>query len=318
MAEFGVAVVGGGTWGLALAAAVARARGEALLHTRRTFGGDLPPGISVTRELRDVGARSRLIFLAVPSVVARDVARSLGDYVDGRHLIVHGVRGLVGDDLQTVSAIVRTETPVRRVGALGGPVLADELLRGGPSVMVCGSHFPEVNAAVREALATRALSVFSTPDLTGLEWASALVAGLAIGVGYARGLKVSPGLSAAITTRAVHEAARLAQAAGGDARTLLGLAGFGDLFAAIAQQGRPEVMLGEALANGVPSGDALGRASQRIEAVELVPRLVAWADRHGVQAPMFRSIASITRGDFGVGDAESLVQELIAGTSEDA
>ena len=94
MGDFGVAIVGGGTWGLALAAAAARVRGASLLWSRRAQDEGLPPGVEPTHDLRQVGERARLIFLAVPSQVARDVARSLGDVIDGRHLVVHGVRGL--------------------------------------------------------------------------------------------------------------------------------------------------------------------------------------------------------------------------------
>ena len=36
--------------------------------------------------------------------------------------------------------IVRDETPVRRIGALGGPALASDLLAARPTVLVCGSH----------------------------------------------------------------------------------------------------------------------------------------------------------------------------------
>ena len=82
-------------------------------------------------------ARARLIVLAVPSEVAREVLRLLGDHVDGSHLIVHGIRGLgSGGALETVSDIIREETPVRRIGALGGPVQATELTHKRPSTMV--------------------------------------------------------------------------------------------------------------------------------------------------------------------------------------
>ena len=102
---------------------------------------------------------------------------------------------------------------------------------------------------------------------------------LAIGVGYARGVGLGPGLLAAVITRAVEEAARLAAAAGGKERTLLGLAGYGDLLASIAQTERPEVLVGEALATGKTLDQALSQVKQRVEAVELAGRIAAWAER---------------------------------------
>jgi glycerol-3-phosphate dehydrogenase (NAD(P)+) len=314
-----VGVIGGGAWGLALAAAAGRTGGSTLLLSRRAHNGEAPPGIELVRDGAELADRARLILLAVPSLVAREVVRGLGPHLDGHHFIVHGVRGLVQrlddgtgqpEQLETISDIVRDETPVRRVGALGGPALASELLAARPSVMVCGSRYPEVLAALRAAFEGPMLRLFETHDLLGLEWASALVGCLAIGVGYARGAELGPGLLAAVITRAVEEGARLAAAAGGDDRTLLGLAGYGDLLASIAQTERPEVLVGEALAKGKPLEQALADAKQRVEAIELTARVVAWAEARGVAAPLFGTLArSVLSGR----TSEALVHELMTG-----
>jgi glycerol-3-phosphate dehydrogenase (NAD(P)+) len=314
-----VGVIGGGAWGLALAAAAARTGGTTLLLSRRAHNGESPPGIERVRDGAELADRARLILLAVPSLVARDVVRGLGPHLDGHHFVVHGVRGLVrrADDgtgrpeqLETISDVVRDESPVRRIGALGGPALASELLAARPSVMVCGSRYPEVLVALRAAFEGPMLRLFATPDLLGLEWASALVGCLAIGVGYARGAELGPGLLAAVITRAVEEGARLAAAAGGDDRTLLGLAGYGDLLASIAQTERPEVLVGEALAKGKSLEQALADAKQRVEAIELTARVVAWAEARGVSAPLFGTLArSVLSGR----PSEALVRELMSG-----
>lgn len=287
-----VAIIGGGTWGRALAAAAARAESDVVVLTRRDLEGQLPRGVRVVRSIEDAAKHARLVVLAVPSSACRPVARDLGDHVDGSHYVVHGVRGLEGDDLSTISDVIQEETPVRRTGALGGPALADDLLAGTPSVLVVGSRFPEVTEAASALFGSPTLRVYPTSDLRGLEWASALVGCLTIAIGYAQALKTSPGLVAALITRAIGEASRIAAAAGGDERTLLGLAGYGDLLASITQTGRPEVIVGTALARGQSPEEARKAAPLRVEAVDLVPRVAAWAERQGVRAPIFRALAS--------------------------
>jgi len=314
-----VGVVGGGAWGVALAVAAARAGSTTLLLSRRA-PPTLAPGVRVVRTDAEIGEQSRLVVLAVPSAVARAVARSLGAHLDGSHFVVHGVRGLVprdtggpdegGHHLETISDIVRDETPARRVGALGGPAVASDLVAGRPSVMVCGSRYPEVTRAFHDAFSAPALRVFLTHDLLGLEWASALVGCLAICVGYARGVGLGPGLLAAVITRAIEEGARLASAAGGEERTLLGLAGYGDLLASISQVERPEVLVGEALARGLTLDRAVAEAGQRVEAVDLVARVVDWAAALGVKAPVFEALA----GGVLSGRGDALVRELMTGS----
>lgn len=302
-----VAIVGAGTWGLALAAAAARTGGETLIFSRKKQSS-LPPGVRAAAGLHEVGEKARLLVLAVPSSAAQAVCIDLGDHVDGRHLLVHGVRGLAGETMTTVSGIVRETTPARRVGALGGPVLPDELTANKPSVMVCGSPFPEVNDAIIEAFGSETLRIYPTLDLKGLEWASALVGCLAILVGYIQEAGLEPGLLAAIITGAVLEAGKLIEGAGGQERTMLGFAGYGDLLAAVSQQGRPEVILGRSLAKGRPLAEAMAAAKLRVEAVELIPRVTAWAESQRIPVPVLRTVS---RGLFGGATAEDVVRDLM-------
>lgn len=285
-----VSVIGGGAWGLALARAAARAGSKVAVVTRRAQ--PLPEGIERLEALRDAARHARLVVLAVPSTTAAKIARELGDALDGSHYVVHGVRGLVGSELSTVSEIVTRETPARRVGALGGPALAAELHDGTPGVLVAGSRFPEVTERVIERFRSDALRIYPTRDLLGLEWASALVGCLGIGVSYARGLGMSAGIVSALTTRAVSEAARILRAAGGEERTMFGLAGYGDLLASVTQGERPEVVVGRALAAGKTLEQAQAEAELRVEALELVPRIVVWCRERKVAAPIFSALAT--------------------------
>lgn len=293
-ARLTVAVVGGGPWGQALALAALRAGSDVTLVSRRD-----PPATEGLQHRRELvtAAEARMIVLAVPSGSIPDLLGELGPRLGGGHFVLHGVRGLVGDELATISSLVRSTTPVRRVGALGGPVLVDELRAGAPSVMVVGSHFQEVLDGAHEAFDHDALRLYMTRDLTGLEWASALTGLLSIAAGFAVASKAGPGLVAAFTTRAVHEAARIAVAAGGEQGTLLGLAGLGDLLAAVNQPGRPEVALGAALAGGATLDEAVARVGMRVEAISLLPRLVPWAEAHKVRIPIVAAIAdAVLRG----------------------
>ncbi|MFO0611358.1 MAG: NAD(P)-binding domain-containing protein [Polyangiaceae bacterium] len=307
MSPGAIGIVGGGPWGVALARTAVRTGASVTLHTRRTssVGADgrtlsLKDSrlIHVTTDYAEV-AKNRLIVVAVPSNVAREVARALGDHLDGSHLVVHGVRGLAIGDLKTISDILREETPARRLGALGGPVQADELHHGTASALVVGSHYPEVTQAISAAMSGPWLRVYTTHDLRGLEWASAMVGCVSIGIGFAKAAGAGPGLLAALISRAVHDAGRLAVVAGAEEQTMYGLGGYGDLLASIALEQRPEVVLGRALGLGKSLEEAKKEAALRIEAVDLIPRVCAFARSHGVAAPAFEGIARMLEGHRG-------------------
>lgn len=291
-----VGIIGGGPWGVSLARAVARTGSEVMLHSRR----ELKDGrlIKLTNSYEEI-AICQLLVLAVPSNFVTEVAKGLGDHLHGGHLVVHGIRGLApdgGTSLRTVADVLREETPVRRLGALGGPVQADELHHGTASALVVASHFPEVTAAVTEAFRGPWLRVYSTHDLRGLELASAMVGCMSVGVGFAKESGAGPGLLAALISRAVHDAGRLAVVAGAEEPTIYGLGGYGDLLSSVALDRRPEVLFGRALAQGKSVKEAIEAATLRVEAVALIPRLVAFAKSRGIQAPAFEGLAQMLEG----------------------
>lgn len=291
-----VGVVGGGRWGVALACAARRAGREVLLWSRRRELAAETLGAESTDDFRALAKRCTLILVAVPSDVVRDVARQLGDVIDGSHYVVHGIRGLSGEGLTPISQVIREETPCRRVGALGGPGVAQDLIAGRPGVLAVASRFPEVTHAVRSALEGHHVRVSITPDITGLEWASALNGCLLVAAGFGRAMGVSPGVLAGLLTRGIHEASRIGQAAGGEPATSFSVAGIGDVMAALAGDERPEVLLGMALGEGATIEKARARAGLRVEAPTLVPRVVAFAKERRIDAPVFRTMAAAMAG----------------------
>ncbi len=289
-------VVGGGTFGTSLARAVTRAGHRAVLWSRRDpFGGDAPAGVTATRDIGDVAAAD-LVFVTVPSMHAEGVARALSPHLDGRHLLVHVSRGLVGDELAGVSTVLRRLTPARRVGCLAGPLSARALAMGVPGGGVVGTGFPEVADAAREALASPTLRLYDTRDVIGTEVASALVGLLALAIGYAKEMGLGPGALAILATRGTMEAARVGMSLGAEERTFSGVAGYGDVIAAVADDGRPEMELGRALARGLSLEQAGREAGAYIEGVTIARRVERHAARRGIDVPITAALAEALEG----------------------
>jgi glycerol-3-phosphate dehydrogenase (NAD(P)+) len=296
-----VGIVGGGGFGQGLAAAAAREGRECLLWSRRAMKLDLPK-VAIVSELREL-ARSELILVAVPSEHVAPLARELGAHLDGGHLVAHVSRGLVGDRLETLSHVIRTETPVRRVGVLAGPLSADALAKGIPSGGIVGSRFPEVTRAVRDAIGGARVRLYSTDDVLGVEIASAMVGLLALTAGFAQGIGLGPSTLAILGTRGLAEAARLGVALGADERTFHGLAGTGDLMSALGGDDRPESRLGRALAAGKTLEEAGRAAGANIEGVSIAGRVARFAHRVGIDTPITDAVAAMLAGEMTPGEA---------------
>lgn len=290
-----VAVVGGGTFGRGLALAAARVGRRVILWSRNTrdMGHD---HVQCTTELAQV-RQAELLFVAVPSPHVEQVADQLCAHVNGSHLMVHVSRGLVGDELTTVSEVLRSRTPCRRVGVLGGPLVASALAEGEPGGGVIGTLFPEVAEAVTEAIGGPKLRIYKTQDIAGVELGAAFVGLVALALGYAQAQRLGPSTLAVLATRGLAEGTRVGARFGADPKTFAGLAGAGDLMAAIAGDKRPEMAFGKALAEGLVAARAAERAGAYVEGAAIARRIADWAQRNQVAVPISTAIARLMRGD---------------------
>lgn len=305
-----VGVLGAGGFGRAIAIAAARHGHEVALWSRSPR--DLQAAIRTSTDiavLRDC----ELIFLAVPARHAVEAADALGEVIDGRHLVVHVSRGLVGAELKTITEVVRERTVCRRIGALAGPLVADALAEGRPSGAILGTGFPELTSMVREAIGGSDLRIYDTQDVVGVELASATVGFLTVVLGYVQELGAEPATLAVLATRGMVEISRIGVTLGAKESTFMGLAGLGDLIAAVAGDQRPEIRLGRALALGAELGAAIGELGTYVEGFEVANHMIEHARRHGLDTPISSTFVEVSEGRLTPDDAIQALMERRVG-----
>jgi glycerol-3-phosphate dehydrogenase (NAD(P)+) len=272
----------------------------------------LPAPIQTSTEIGSI-RDCELIFMAVPARHAIETAEQLGEVVDGRHLMVHISRGLIGPELMTITKVIAEKTVCRRLGALAGPLVADALADGRPSGAILGTGFPELTEMVRNALGGSELRVYDTADVIGVELASATVGFLTVVLAYAKEVGVGPSTLAVLATRGMVEVSRIGQTLGAEESTFMGLAGLGDLIAAVAGDERPESRLGRALAKGATLSSAVGEAGAYIEGIEVAAQLMEHARRLGLETPISSTFVALSQGRMSSDDAIHALMERRVG-----
>src|SRR5690606_3990896 len=257
-------------------------------------------------------ASAELILLAVPSRHAAEILEAAGHHLDGGNLIVHVSRGLLDDELRTMSHLIGSVTACRRIGALAGPISAEILSSAMPGAGVVGSEFPEVVEAVRGAIGGPTLRIYESDDLRGVELAAALTGLLLFTIGFATSAQLraslGPATIGALATRGVAEVARIGRALGARVETFAGLACCGGLFAAVAGSDRPELGVGRAIAEGASPSAALERAGGNIEGIEVARRVSEFGKRRRIRTPLADVISELVDGRLS---AEHAVRELM-------
>lgn len=318
-----VGIVGAGAFGTGLAVALARAGRPVVVYTRtpaiaqaiattrrcpRLPEVEVPASVRIVGEVGELARAARFIVLAVASEDAAARLAELGGVIDGGHIVVHAIGALAGADDERVSVLIERATPALRIGVLAGPALPRDLGAGQFASMVIASGFDEVVRETRRLLnLPPVLRVYGSHDLIGVELASAMAGAYTVALGLADGMNVGPGARAVLITRAVAEASRLGEIAGGQGKTMSGLAGLGNVLVRSGDASDPDYQLGRALAREEPLTPA--RFTEGARAA-----LAGWrlASRRGVHMPLLRGLAAVLAGKASIRDAAKLAADTVA------
>lgn len=244
------------------------------------------------------------MLCAVPSrTVEGNLARVAGR-VPSDALAVTATKGLDLETGRRMSEVVADALPVRGVAALSGPNLAREIAAGLPSttVLAYGGATEDLNA-LRVAFHSDEMRVYTSTDVTGVEFGGALKNVVAIAGGMVDALAFGDNAKAAIVTRGLAEITRLGVAGGADPLTFQGLAGVGDLVATAYSPLSRNRRLGELLGQGLTLEAALEGVGETAEGVATVPAALRLAERLDVDMPIAAGLELIFEGRLAVADA---------------
>jgi glycerol-3-phosphate dehydrogenase (NAD(P)+) len=271
-------------------------------------GVSLPQRITI----RALGARddqpprADLILLAVPSNgLAQAIEELSRRGVSPGAYIVSLAKGLVPPDGTPPTVALEQAFGAERVGCVGGPAHAREMVESGAG-LVCASHSADLANRVAEVFQDAGVVCEASSDPVGVELAGCAknAAALASGATEAQGLNAAGMAAADIFS----EVTALARSYGAERKTFIGRAGIGDLVATALAPTSRNRSAGELLAQGVPSSEIPERLGQAAEALETVPLLARSIERAGVQAPVTSALARLIEGSLPLDDWVALVR----------
>jgi glycerol-3-phosphate dehydrogenase (NAD(P)+) len=305
MSEF--VVIGAGAWGTALAMVAARAGQNVTLWARdparaaqisatrcnpRLPGVELPPEIHVTAELPEAD----IALLAVPLQHLRGVLAHLPPCA----ILVDCAKGVETGTHCLPLEILAELAPYSAHAVLSGPNFAHEIAHGQPAASVIAAANADVRAAVMEALSTPEFRLYGNDDPIGAQLGGAAKNVIAIAAGAAIGAGLGENARAALITRGLAEITRMALASGGQAATVSGLSGLGDLLLTCTGNSSRNFRLGMALGHGITINEALAVSAGVAEGVATAPALLARAELVGVSLPICQSVARLVSGQASV------------------
>jgi glycerol-3-phosphate dehydrogenase (NAD(P)+) len=192
----------------------------------------LPATIKATQSIRETVLGKRLIVIALPSHVVREVLTDAATTIDRRTMILCGTKGLEEETAKTMGALLLDlfgSGAQAYLAFLSGPTFAVEVARELPAAVTVAAFDLVVAKSIQELLSTQSFRVYTSADVIGVQMGGVIKNVIAIAAGISDGLSLGQNARAALITRGLAEMTRLAVRMGADPLTLAGLPGLGDL-----------------------------------------------------------------------------------------
>lgn len=240
-----IGIIGGGSWGTALASLFASNGKEVFLwarnsdtvneinnnHTNRKYLGSitLSKNIKATENIRDL-ITSELLFIVVPSQSVRKLLMLLKSLGVPKNLpFVICSKGIEVDSCKFMSEVFKEVLPDNIFSVLSGPNFADEVAKGLPCCSSFACTDKETGLEMLYSLASPKMRFYFSQDVIGTEVSGAVKNILAIASGIIHGSNLGENARAAVINRGMAEIVRLCVAKGGNPKTVTGLCGVGDV-----------------------------------------------------------------------------------------
>ncbi|WP_332059812.1 NAD(P)H-dependent glycerol-3-phosphate dehydrogenase [Bartonella sp. CB74] len=321
MSAVSITVIGAGSYGTALAIALARNGHRVLLwgynpqHVKelkeyrcnQAFLPDVqfPDNVSPETSLETAITASRNILLAVPSHVFRQVLYNIQPYLDQHSRIIWATKGLehgTGRLLQeVVREILGDKIPL---AVFSGPTFAKELATGLPTAITVAASDAKFSEELQQLFPSdKNFRVYKSSDMIGVQLGGAVKNVIAIGAGISDGMGFGANARTALITRGLAEISRLGIAMGAEFSTFMGMTGLGDLVLTCTDNQSRNRRFGMLIGQGIDREEAEKQIGQVVEGYLNTKEVHTLAQRIGVEMPITEQIYQVLYCNKNVSEA---------------
>ncbi|OAY46423.1 glycerol-3-phosphate dehydrogenase [NAD(+)] 2, chloroplastic isoform X1 [Manihot esculenta] len=308
-----VVVLGGGSFGTAMAAHVANRKADLEVHMLlrdplvcQSINDDhcnckyfpeykLPDNVIATTDPKTALIGADYCLHAVPVQFSSSFLEGISEFVDPGLPFISLSKGLELNTLRMMSQIIpqALKNPRQPFVALSGPSFALELMNKLPTAMVVASKDKKLANATQQLLASSHLRISTSSDVTGVEIAGALKNVLAIAAGIVEGMHLGNNSMAALVAQGCSEIRWLAMKMGAKPATITGLSGTGDIMLTCFVNLSRNKTVGVRLGSGEQLDDILNSMNQVAEGVSTAGAVIALAQKYKVKMPVLTAVARI-------------------------
>lgn len=302
-----IAIIGSGTWGVALAIHLSK-KGNKIkiwsfseeeantLNTERKCKflpeAVIDENITCYTDMKTVIDGSDIILHVTPSKFVRETIKKYEKYVTNQPVIMCS-KGFEADTLCTLSQVIEQEMPNVKYGIFSGPSHAEEVSLGIPTAIVIASKDVDIQDMVQQLFMNEKMRVYTSDDVTGVELGGTLKNIIAFCAGIATEINLGDNTFAALVSRGLVELTRLGMAMGGKHDTFYGLSGLGDLIVTCMSEHSRNRRAGRLIGKGYTIEEAKKEIGMVIESIDNIEVAYKLSKKYNIEMPIVNAVYDI-------------------------
>lgn len=307
-----ITVMGAGSWGTALALHFARHGNDVALWARNPQhiqalqndrenkhalpGFAFPENLSAHADLAEALEDSGLVLIATSVAGLRGSAELLKTNGAADIPVLAACKGFEQDTGLLTFQVLKEVLPQNNtIGVLSGPSFAQELAQQLPCAVVLASENKAWIESLVEQLNSSVMRLYGSTDVIGVAVGGAVKNVMAIATGLSDGLEYGLNARAALVTRGLAEITRLAVAMGAQPKTMMGLAGIGDLILTCTGALSRNRRVGLGLAEGKELHQVLLEIGHVSEGVSTIEEVFNTACKYQIDMPITQTLLQLIR-----------------------
>lgn len=325
-----VAVLGGGSWGTALAYRLVSKNIPTSMYIRnldqikeiketKSYDKYLkdfiyPDDLQLENDLYRAIEGANFIISAVPTNSSRDIFEKLRGNIESDTIIVNVAKGIEVSTHMRISQIAKEILSENAFVSLSGPTHAEEVVLDHPTSIVSSSDNIDSAKKVQNLFMSEYFRVYTNEDLIGVEIAGALKNIIALGAGILVGQGYGDNSMAALMTRGINEIARLGMDQGAKASTFFGLAGIGDLIVTCGSEHSRNRRCGQYIGMGYSVEESIQKVGMVVEGIKTARAARELFEDSPVEKPIIDGVNEIINESISV---EELTYKLMSRAKKD-
>ncbi len=318
-----IAVIGSGSWGLALAKHLIENNNDVKIwsyseeevynlnnNQSSIFLPDIkfPENLKAYTDFKEVVSDAKYILHVTPSVYTREIVKKYKEYTNKDQIIILCSKGFEKKSKTTLEQVIQEELPENELMVLTGPSHAEEVSFKIPTGLLLASENDEKLDDVINLFDKELIRIYKSNDVIGAGIGGAVKNILAFAAGIVAGLELGDNTFAAMITRGLVELARFTKEMGGNPQTIYGLSGLGDLVVTSMSNHSRNRRAGLLLAKGYSIEEIREEIGQTIESIDNIETVYHIAKNINVDVPITNTIYDILYNNKEVKEA---VKELM-------